>query len=61
MPNPLQPAHLVVPHDQIRSVEQPVVDERKEKESSLVKLERLVIMERVADTANEGLRRFEAL
>ena len=60
-PTHIQPAHLVVPHDRIRSVEQPVVDERKEKESGLAKLERLVIMERVADTANEGLRRFEAL
>ena len=56
-----QPAQLVVPQGRIRSLEQPVFDERKEEESSPAKLKWPVIAERVADTANEGLRRVEVL
>jgi len=47
-----QAPHLIGLHDGVRSVEPSVSDERKE-ESSLAKLERLVVLERVTDTANE--------
>ena len=46
----------------MRSVEPSVGDEREEEESGLAKLERLVVLEHVADTANErGLGRIEEL
>ena len=51
-----QAPHLIRLHDRVRSVEPPVADERKEEEGRLTKLERLVILEDVADTADE--RRF---
>ena len=49
-----QSLHLFELHDWIRSVEPPVSDERKEEESSLAKLEWLVVSIHVADTTDEG-------
>jgi len=57
-----QAPHLVRLHDRVRSVEPSVGDEREEEESGLAKLEWLVVLEHVTDTANERrLGRIEEL
>ncbi|KAF9643811.1 hypothetical protein BDM02DRAFT_1315835 [Thelephora ganbajun] len=57
-----QPPHSIGLHDRIRSAESSVADERKEEQSGLAKLERLVVLVRVTDTANErGICRVEVL
>jgi len=48
-----QAPHLVGFHDRMGSVEPSVSDEGEEEESSLAKLEGLVILEHVANTADE--------
>ena len=48
-----QAPHLARIHYRVRSVEPPVTDERKEGEGSLAKLEWLVVLEYMTDTANE--------
>ena len=49
-----QTQHLIGPHDWIRGVKPPVADERKKEESGFAKLERLVVLVNIADTADKG-------